>query len=113
MHGNALEMTLPSADLLILKDVMQHWLPEEILGFLPQLDRYRYALVTNDVPASQEPIEWYQRWRRGRPLKWHDRWHPVVLDEPPYSFRPGRVVLVDHIHRKFPPKLTTLYSLDS
>ncbi len=109
MHGNALEMALPPADLLILKDVMQHWLPEEILHFLPQLDRYRYSLITNDGHESKEPPKWYQRWRSVKPLEWHDRWHPIVLDEPPYNFRPGRIVLVDHLRRTYPPKITTLY----
>jgi hypothetical protein len=38
---------LPEADLLIAKDVLQHWSNETISSFLPHLDRYRYALVTN------------------------------------------------------------------
>lgn len=44
---------LPSADLLIVKDVLQHWSDESVTRFLPVLSRYRYALVTNCVnPAG-------------------------------------------------------------
>src|SRR5262249_21549647 len=41
--------TLPVADLLIVKDVMQHWSNHSILSFLPSLRRYSFALVTNCV----------------------------------------------------------------
>jgi SAM-dependent methyltransferase len=38
---------LPPADLLIAKDVLQHWSNAEILRFLPQLQAFRFALITN------------------------------------------------------------------
>lgn len=40
---------LPEADLLIAKDVLQHWSNETVLEFLPQLERYPHALITNCV----------------------------------------------------------------
>ncbi|PIE43134.1 MAG: glycosyl transferase [Gammaproteobacteria bacterium] len=40
---------LPSADLLIAKDVLQHWSNETVAAFLPQLGKYRYSLLTNCV----------------------------------------------------------------
>ena len=40
---------LPVADLLIVKDVFQHWSNETISAFLPTLDRYRFCLITNCV----------------------------------------------------------------
>jgi SAM-dependent methyltransferase len=44
---------LPPADLLIVKDVLQHWSDETIRTFLPVLPRYRLALITNCVnPAG-------------------------------------------------------------
>jgi SAM-dependent methyltransferase len=41
------EKQLPKADLIIIKDVIQHWPNEEILKFLPKLSSYKYALITN------------------------------------------------------------------
>lgn len=44
---------LPGADLLIAKDVLQHWSDEAIFAFLPLLKKFRYALITNCVnPAG-------------------------------------------------------------
>jgi SAM-dependent methyltransferase len=43
---------LPAADLLICKDVLQHWDERSIRAFLARhLPRYRYALVTNDIAS--------------------------------------------------------------
>ena len=38
---------MPKADLLIAKDVLQHWSNDDILAFIPRLRNYRAALVTN------------------------------------------------------------------
>jgi len=52
---------LPPADLLIVKDVLQHWSDESVLAFLPVISRFRYALITNCVnplgPTQNLPIE--------------------------------------------------------
>ncbi len=47
---------LPDADLLLAKDVLQHWPTVEIQAFLAQvLSRYRYVLLTNDVASAHWP----------------------------------------------------------
>ena len=43
---------LPGADLLIVKDVLQHWSDESIARFLPALSKYRWALITNCVDPA-------------------------------------------------------------
>jgi SAM-dependent methyltransferase len=44
--------TLPTADLLICKDVLQHWDLDSIQGFLARnLPHHRYALITNDIAS--------------------------------------------------------------
>jgi SAM-dependent methyltransferase len=45
---------LPSADLLLAKDVLQHWPNEDVSRFLAQLPRFRYALITNGFPPGSE-----------------------------------------------------------
>jgi SAM-dependent methyltransferase len=42
---NALTEPLPKADLLIVKDVLQHWSNAEISHFLPRLRKFEKALV--------------------------------------------------------------------
>ncbi len=45
--------TLPPADLLLIKDVLQHWPTADVQRFLAEtLPRYRYALITNDIASS-------------------------------------------------------------
>ena len=39
--------TLPPGDVVILKDVLQHWPNNTIQAFLPRLEQYRFAIVTN------------------------------------------------------------------
>jgi SAM-dependent methyltransferase len=51
LHANAITDPLPPADLLIAKDVLQHWPNADILAFLPQLAKYRFALITNGFAA--------------------------------------------------------------
>jgi len=43
---------LPAADLLVAKDVLQHWSTASIERFLPVIGRYRYALLTNCVKVG-------------------------------------------------------------
>jgi SAM-dependent methyltransferase len=42
------------ADLLLVKDVLQHWSNKSITDFLPILDRYPFALLTNCVNPHGE-----------------------------------------------------------
>ena len=46
--------TLPSADLLICKDVLQHLNNARIEAFLAQLPRFKFALITNDINGFAE-----------------------------------------------------------
>jgi SAM-dependent methyltransferase len=92
--GDALTVDLPAADLLIVKDVLQHWTPDEVAMFLPRLRQYRYCLVTNDVDAPELMP------------KWETRWRPVDLTKPPYCL-PGELRLVQYLH-PYPPKASYL-----
>lgn len=51
--ADARSAQLPTADLLLIKDVLQHWPSADVAHFLATtVPRYRYALITNDI-ASQ------------------------------------------------------------
>lgn len=47
--GNFSEMDLPFADLAICKDALQHLPNESVIGFLNQLHKFKYVLITNDL----------------------------------------------------------------
>lgn len=48
-HENLIAYDLPPADLLICKHVLQHLTNEDIKQFIPQLKKYKYCLITNEV----------------------------------------------------------------
>ncbi len=52
---------LPSADLFILKDILQHWPNERVTKFLPQLQRCRFALITNDLDIQAPGRSWFRK----------------------------------------------------
>jgi SAM-dependent methyltransferase len=52
LQVNAVSGDLPDADLLIAKDVLQHWSNDDILAFLPKLRKYRAALIVNGFPEN-------------------------------------------------------------
>ncbi len=47
---------LPAADLLIVKDVLQHLSNERVHALLPHVSRYRWALLTNCVDPWGETV---------------------------------------------------------
>lgn len=94
---------LPAADLLLVKDVLQHLSNADIALFLRQLPRYRHVLIVNDVlpdslsaPAADIPT---------------GRYRPIDVTQPPFSLAGTKVLawhdrdtgtakLVVHIERK-------------
>ena len=77
-HLNAVTDALPAADLLIAKDVLQHWSSDDILKFLPRLDRYRHVLITNGFPAKLLP-KTNARFRTGKGYR------PIDLQLEPFN----------------------------
>jgi SAM-dependent methyltransferase len=47
IHLDAVTDDLPVADLLIIKDVMQHWSNSDILSFVSKLKKFKWSLITN------------------------------------------------------------------
>jgi len=51
LHADATCDALPCADLLLAKDVLRHWSNADITAFLPQLEKFRCALITGSFPS--------------------------------------------------------------
>lgn len=52
--ADLLEEPLPAADLLIIKDVLQHWSNEQVHTLLPRLAVFRCALITNTIATYEK-----------------------------------------------------------
>jgi SAM-dependent methyltransferase len=71
--------TLPVADLLLAKDVLQHWPNDDVEGFLvANLGRYRYLLLTNDIASAH----WQGRVNEDTTL---GGWRTLDLESPPFG----------------------------
>jgi len=90
----------PDADLVLIKDVLQHWPNAAVMSFLARVSEAPFALVTND----------YRKLYRGGPLRLY-RWkelrtantdiqfgesRTLQLTEPPFQFDAIRVALFEH-----------------
>jgi len=81
--GDIRTQVLPRADLLICKDVLQHWDIDSIRAFLARnLGRYRYALITNDVSSVHIDAGMLNAEIA------LGAWRPVDLERPPFAARP-------------------------
>lgn len=77
--GNAINMKLPRADLLICKDVLQHLTIRDISQFTKQFRRFKYCLITNDLYyIGYEGFQVNQEIRTGEV-------RPLDLSKPPFS----------------------------
>lgn len=86
--GDIVRDPLPPADLLLVKDVLQHLSHADIRSFLAQLPRYKHVLIVNDVdPVSLTAEE--QDIPAGR-------YRPIDLTRPPHSLRATKVLVWRH-----------------
>jgi SAM-dependent methyltransferase len=76
---------LPPADLLLVKEVLQHLSHADIARFLVQLPRYRHVLIVNDVnptTLTAEPVD-----IASGGYRWLD------LTRPPYALQGAKVLV--------------------
>jgi hypothetical protein len=53
---NGVTGDVPGADLVILKDVIQHWTNDDVHRFIPNLSKFKYALITNGSHKGSDRI---------------------------------------------------------
>ena len=81
---------LPAGDLLICKDVLQHWPNDAIGNFLETTrGRYRYMLLTNDIWSAHCPAELLNT---DVPV---GGWRTMDLELSPFGVRPAWQVDLD------------------
>jgi SAM-dependent methyltransferase len=80
LECDAVNDELPAADLLLAKDVLQHWSNSDVARFLNKLTAFKWALITNGFPAGSEN-------EFNRDISAGD-WRAIELSRPPFSL-PG------------------------
>ncbi len=82
---DALAHELPRAELVLLKDVLQHWTNTEVVEFLPKLRAFQYALITNDVCSNGEIPEDSLTVNADFFADTRCRYRPIDITKPPFS----------------------------
>ncbi|TKK69873.1 class I SAM-dependent methyltransferase [Ilyomonas limi] len=74
---------LPDADLILIKDVLQHWPNQTIISFIPKIEKYKFALITNCINPEDATDN-------------HDihegDFHYLDLTKPPFSYNMYKVL---------------------
>lgn len=96
--GNALTLDLPPADLLLCKDILQHWSTKEIAIFLRKIEQYKYCLITNSIRGTNLNTDIVT-----------GGWRPLIITLPPYSVRGVNIFLYN---KNGDTKLVTLICND-
>ena len=80
IHADALSTDLPSADLLICKNVLQHFSNNfrNILSFLSQTHKFKHCLIVNDITFVKESSKHNYRIQTGG-------YHPLNLSQQPFK----------------------------
>lgn len=79
IQGDIANCYLPSADVIIIKDVLQHWPTKVVKKFLPKLRNFKYALIINDNYPDET--------LNGDPKEDYGHFRPVALLEKPFSLK--------------------------
>jgi len=80
IHSNFIAEDLPSADLLVCKDVLQHCTVEDILTFIEQVKKFKHCLITNDIQPGNINI----------PIQ-RGLWRPIDLTKPPFNLKGAKI----------------------
>jgi SAM-dependent methyltransferase len=81
-------------DLIILKDVIQHWKDEEIYKFLPKLLRHnKFVYCVNGYKFMRKPEK--NNWVK-REIDKRYKFHPIEINRPPLNKFWDNVVNISH-----------------
>ncbi len=112
---NAIDDQLPPADLVIIRQVLQHLANVQVSKILEKIKTYRYALITEHLPASANPD--YNVDKIPGPhirMKFNSG---VFIDKPPFSVKNTHVLLEyqhdDYILKKTVPAVMRTWVVEA
>ena len=92
VHGNALTMDLPEADLLICKDVFQHLSNSDIMQLLKQFYKFKHCLITDFVDSNTLSSD-------NRDIVSGD-YHPIDLTKEPFYVEGEKIFIFKSVFPK-------------
>lgn len=83
---DATQQELPSADLLICKDVLQHLSNEDVEKIIKQFAKFKYCIITNDDIYTHSLTSDNQDIVRGD-------WRPIDITMPPFNLSAQKLLV--------------------
>ena len=83
---NAVEDDLPDAEVVIIRQVLQHLSNAQVAKILPKLGKYKYAIITEHIPGK--PIFVPNLDQEAGPEDRTSIGSGLVLTEPPFNLQP-------------------------
>jgi hypothetical protein len=90
---DAISEPLPKADLLIIRQVLQHLKNNQISQILQKLDNFKYAIITEHLPITED-VEYNLDKVTGPHIRMRMN-SGVFIDKPPFSL-PNVSVLMEY-----------------
>ncbi|UPK68084.1 class I SAM-dependent methyltransferase [Chitinophaga filiformis] len=100
---NAIEDELPKADLVMIRQVLQHLSNGQILKILPKLSKFRYVLITEHVVVGDDAVPNYDK-IPGPHIRSRSS-SGVYIDLPPFNMKNAKVVLETREDETFKGKI--------
>ena len=86
-------------DLVIVKDVIQHWTDEDIIKYLTQLiDNNKYVFTTNGFQFNRDRSKNDREWKRD--INNYHSYHPVDINKYPLNEFRKKCISIQHYHTK-------------
>ncbi|MEO5592685.1 MAG: class I SAM-dependent methyltransferase [Chitinophagaceae bacterium] len=115
IHLNAITDDLPGADLVIIRQVLQHLSNPQIMKILNKLTRFKYALITEHVPVTDD-AEYNLDKIAGPHIRMRVN-SGVFIDKPPFNMKNVKVLFEyredDKVKQKMVPAVMRTYLLEN
>jgi len=112
---NAAKDDLPHADMIIIRQVLQHLSNSDIEKILPKLSKYRYAYITEHLPVTDN-VEYNLDKITGPHIRMRVN-SGVFIDMPPFNCKNVSVLFEyrqdDKLKRKLVPAVIRTYMVDN
>lgn len=111
IHLNAIEDNLPDAELVTIRQVLQHLNNDQIQKILSKLSKFKYALITEHVPITED-AEYNLDKIAGPHIRMRVN-SGVFIDKPPFNIKNATILFEyredDKVKNKMIPAVTRTY----
>jgi len=91
LHLNALDEALPKADLVTVRQVLQHLNNDQIIKILEKLKYFKYVLITEHIPINSNAVPNKNK-KTGPDIRIYYN-SGVFIDKPPFNIKTNGILI--------------------